>query len=323
MPEATLQAEDELQQASFDLMLPQLLFVSTRSGQTLLFNTRTRVGPPPEESGRRTAAPVECRRVDDRGRGVRQPYPHPNPTLALALTLALSLTLTLALALCRWVDTLEGAGAGSTALASVRGYLLEAGADRLRARNVSALYRGAELLGSPLVHDETLPPPAILPATPPAKRSSKRGSMPAALLRPPIVASGGGVLMLARGDGAVRLMHSTLPYEVAQPSLFSRFGMGAVVIGVAVLWQLYRRGKGGNAKKGSRDRDEADAMRSGGRNSKAMQGMRRALGDDGAAEQLYQSHMRSYGQAGPSSGSGNGRDMGRGRGGQRYEDDSD
>jgi hypothetical protein len=225
------------------------------------------------------------------------------------------------------VDTLEGAGAGSTALASVRGYLLELGAARLRARNVSALYRGAELLGSPLIHDETLPPAAILPATPPAKRSPKRASKPAALLggaaRPPIVASGGGVLMLARGDGAVRLLHSTLPFEVAQPSLFARYGMGAIVIGVTVLWQLYRRGKGGNAdaKKGNRGRDEAEAMRGGGRNSKAMQGMRRALGDDGAAEQLYQGHMRAYGQAagaGPSSGSGGGR----GRG-QRYEDDSD
>ena len=221
------------------------------------------------------------------------------------------------------MDTLEGAGAGGTALASVRGYLLEVGAARLRARNVSALYRGAELLGSPLIHDEVLPPTAIPPAAPPAKRSSKRASTPAALLggaaRPPIVASGGGLLMVARGDGAVRLLHSTLPFEVAQPSLFSRFGMGAVVIGVTVLWQLYRRSKGGSAKKGNRERDEAEAMRGGGRNSKAMQGMRRALGNDGAAEQLYQSHMRSYGQAGPSSGSGNGT---RARG-QRYEDDSD
>ena len=146
---------------------------------------------------------------------------------------------------------------------------------------------------------------------------------PAALLKVAAVEGEPAGQLLARGDGAVRLLHSTLPFEVAQPSLFARYGMGAIVIGVTVLWQLYRRGKGGNAdaKKGNRGRDEAEAMRGGGRNSKAMQGMRRALGDDGAAEQLYQGHMRAYGQAagaGPSSGSGGGR----GRG-QRYEDDSD
>ena len=102
------------------------------------------------------------------------------------------------------------------------------------------------------------------------------------------------------------------------PSLFARFGMGAVVIGVTIVWQLYRRGKGGSAKKGHRAREAAEAMRGGGRNSpghsKAMQGMRRALGDDGAAEHLYQSHMRSYTQAGPSGANGRGGD---------YEDDSD
>ena len=220
------------------------------------------------------------------------------------------------------METLEGAGAGGTALASVRGYLLEVGAARLRARNVSALYRGAELLGAPLVHDETLPFAAVAPAAPPPKRRSKRASVPAAPLgdaaRPPIVASGGGVLVLARGDGALRLLHSTLPYEVPQPSLFARFGMGAVVIGVTIVWQLYRRGKGSSAKKGHRAREAAEAMRGGGRNSpghsKAMQGMRRALGDDGAAEHLYQSHMRSYTQAGPSGANGRGGD---------YEDDSD
>ena len=219
------------------------------------------------------------------------------------------------------MDTLEGAGAGGTALASVRGYLLEVGAARLRARNVSALYRGTELLGAPLIHDETLPPAAAAPAAPPPKRRSKRAPVRAAppgdAPRPPIVASGGGVLLLARADGALRLLHSTLPYEVPQPSLLARFGMGAVVIGVTIVWQLYRRGKGGGAKKGHRAR-EAEAVRGGGRNapshSKAMQGMRRALGDDGAAEQLYQSHMRSYTQAGPSGA--------HGRGGA-YEDDSD
>jgi len=132
--------------------------------------------------------------------------------------------------------------------------------------------------------------------------------------------------MVARADGAVHLLHSTLPYEVAQPSLFSRFGMGAVVIAVTVLWQLYRRGKGGGATKGKRDmQEESKAPYAHGRHTKAMQGMRRgALGDDGATEELYQSHMRSYGQPGPSSGNGNGNSSGSGSGrGQRYHDDSD
>ena len=76
----------------------------------------------------------------------------------------------------------------------MRGYLLEVGAARLRARNVSALYRGTELLGAPLIHDETLPPAAAAPAAPPPKRRSKRAPVRAAppgdAPRPPIVASG-------------------------------------------------------------------------------------------------------------------------------------
>ena len=182
---------------------------------------------------------------------------------------------------------------------------------------MSGLYLGAEITGALLVHDETLTPAAPLPSTttsmasspwpwprPAATASARRGAAP-----PPLVASGGGVLLLARADGAVRLLHSTLPYEASQASLLSRFGMAAVVVVVTVLWQLYRR-KGGGVKKGGRGREEAEEPY---RNSRAMQGMRQALGDDGAAEQLYRSHMRSYGQPPRSNGKGRG----------RHDDDSD
>ena len=233
---------------------------------------------------------------------------------------------------CRWVDTLT-TEPGRTdeplaALTTIRGYLFTVGESTLAARNVSKLYHTADPEPAALVHSEPLaaPPDAYWPnggavgeegalAATGAAGGGATGSRP---LR--VLLTSGSTLLVESGGGeggavsTLRLYTSTLPYDPPVPPTWPKYVMGAAVIGITVVWQLYKRGSKG--KGGDRDRKGGRGGKGGG-----GRGGRYDFGDgddydDGrggggdrygrAAAAHMDAHMRGYGGKGGGFGSGGG-----------------
>lgn len=227
VPESVIASGGGLSSVAFDEHVPQLIYAATSLGDTLIFNGRARAPPPAD------APPEEKKSA---------------PTLE-----------------CRWLDSIAHEPGAvvepAHALATVKGYLFALDAQQLTARNVSTLYHTSEPQPAALVHAEPVPPPSAPPplpsdqmiATGTGTGTGAAGGGAGAGGRPPrVLLSAGGALLVeggpadgAAGGGQLRVYATSLPYDPPQPPTWPTYVMGAAVIGITAVWQLYkRRGKG-------------------------------------------------------------------------------
>ena len=311
IPDSVKSTGATLSGVSFDAHVGQLLYVATSDGDVLVFNSRA--SPAAAAAGGGSAAGGAAA-----GGG------------AAALE-------------CRWYESVAvehgGVREASASLGAVRGYLLSAGEAGLAVRNVSTFYRSNQPSPAELVHYEPMAPRAVADAAAAAlvadgRRRDAHGDW---AVRPRMLLAS-GTTVVVEGSGAVHLYSSSLPYEVPVPPTWPQYAMGAAVIGITVVWQLFkRRGKsakeaddpaygkrrggrgggrgGGRNGRGRRDEDDFADMRD-------VRGGRGAMNSGAAAH--YAAHMGAYGDRG---GGGN---RGSGAGGIRggfmggdYGDDSD
>jgi hypothetical protein len=295
IPESLLSSGIRLTSVAFDEHIPQLLYVSTSSGSTLLYNSRSRAAPAP---------PGAAAEAGD-SKAVR-------PSVE-----------------CRWLDTLAVEPGAETeashALSALKGYLIAVGAQALSARNISSIYHSA--LDNPhptsLVHFEVIGRGDVDPLDAGALPRLMLGSGNTFLVE-------GGELDLAQdieSGASLRIYSSALPYEPPVPPSWPKYVMGIAVVGITGIYQLYKRrgssssnkGKGGDGGRGrpggnfgrrgggiDDDDDPFSARYAGGR-GRPGQGSIPA-----GAEAHYAAHM----------GAAYGRGAGMNRGGG-YDDDSD
>ena len=276
IPESLLAEGGEISTVAFDAQLSQLVYVGTSRGDTLIFNGRARAQPQPSPDDDALAARQKMRSRE-----------------APAYE-------------CRWIDSVateaSHAPVAADALATVKGYLLTIDRRGLTARNVSTLYQSSESVLADLVHAEPLVPPPV--TEDPAAAIAADGTLLGRAPRPRVMLTAGSALLVESGadDGGttLRLYAAQLPYDPPVSPTWPTYVMGAAVIGITAIWQLYkRRGKG--------DKDEGRGDRRGGkRGGKGryddMPDMPRGFdprmggGPDSAH---YAAHMQSYGRGPP------------------------
>jgi hypothetical protein len=296
IPESLLASGGRLLSVAFDAQVSQLVYVSSSSGGTLVFNSRARAQPLPADES--------------------SPAPPPRSTAGTYE--------------CRWLDTLavepgSGDEAPALSLSAVRGYLFALSESGLSARNVSTIYHTANPAPAVIVHSE----PLVLQQSPSGCSTStqrgKRRRSGRAATRDACASGDGkvqqfllssGSLLLVEGTSpgtagaGLRVYASTLPYTPRQPSTWPAYAMGAAVIGVTIVWQLYKR----KSKSGEED-DKRDKVgrgdKRGGRGGQQWKSGRSGDEDGVYSDQRYKgaqahyaAHMQTFGRGGRGKGIG-------------------
>ena len=174
---------------------------------------------------------------------------------------------------CRWLDSLP-AEVGrpeepAQTLASVRGYLIAVSESSLIVHNVSSLYRSGRVARCVRPHacGAARASTAYLRWTArEGLQSLRRGQMRIRAAAPSrlLLASGNTLLVESAAvatpgvsvsgqdahGSTLRLYASSPPYEPPTMPTWPKYVMGAAVIGITVVWQLYRRGRGDSRRQG-------------------------------------------------------------------------